>query len=124
MSNTEGLITTLKNIIYKYITSIKKNVHIDKSNDIVDKHNNIYHRTIKMKPVDVKKKNTYINSSIETIDQNPKFKIGDIVRVSNYKKSFSIGWVPNWSEGVFVIKNVISDLKDEGSVGTFDIKEL
>ena len=70
------------------------------------------------------KKNTYINSSIETIDQNPKFKIGDFVRVSNYEKSFSIGWVPNWSEGVFVIKNVISDLKDEGSVGTFDIKEL
>ena len=124
MSNTEGFITILKNIIYKYITSIKKNVHIDKSNDIVDKHNNIYHRTIKMKPVDIKKKNTYINSSIETIDQNPKFKIGDFVRVSNYKKSFSIGWVPNWSEGVFVIKNVISDLKDEGSVGTFDIKEL
>ena len=124
MSNTEGFITILKNIIYKYITSIKKNVHIDKSNDIVDKHNNIYHRTIKMRPVDVKKKNTYINSSIETIDQNPKFKIGDIVRVSNYKKSFSIGWVPNWSEGVFVINNVISNLKDEGSVGTFDIKEL
>ena len=124
MSNTEGFITILKNIIYKYITSIKKNVHIDKSNDIVDKHNNIYHRTIKMKPVDVKKKNTYINSSIETIDQNPKFKIGDFVRVSNYKKSFSIGWVPNWSEGVFVINNVISNLKDEGSVGTFDIKEL
>ena len=124
MSNTEGFITILKNIIYKYITSIKKNVHIDKSNDIVDKHNNIYHRTIKMKPVDIKKKNTYINSSIETIDQNPKFKIGDIVRVSNYKKSFSIGWVPNWSEGVFVINNVISNLKDEGSVGTFDIKEL
>ena len=124
MSNTEGFITILKNIIYKYITSIKKNVHIDKSNDIVDKHNNIYHRTIKMKPVDVKKKNTYINSSIETIDQNPKFKIGDIVRVSNYKKGFSIGWVPNWSEGVFVINNVISNLKDERSVGTFDIKEL
>ena len=124
MSNTERFITILKKIIYKYITSIKKNVHIDKSNDIVDKHNNIYHRTIKMKPVDVKKKNTYINSSIETIDQNPKFKIGDFVRVSNYKKSFSIGWVPNWSEGVFVIKDVISDLKDEGSVGTFDIKEL
>ena len=124
MSNTERFITILKKKIYKYITSIKKNVHIDKSNDIVDKHNNIYHRTIKMKPVDVKKKNTYINSSIETIDQNPKFKIGDIVRVSNYKKSFSIGWVPNWSEGVFVIKDVISDLKDEGSVGTFDIKEL
>ena len=56
MSNTERFITILKKIIYKYITSIKKNVHIDKSNDIVDKHNNIYHRTIKMKPVDVKKK--------------------------------------------------------------------
>ena len=45
---------TLKNKIYKYITSISKNVYIDKLDDIVNKYNGIYHRTIKMKPADVK----------------------------------------------------------------------
>ena len=57
----ERLIRTLKTKIYKYITSISKNVCIDKLNDIVKEYNNTYHRTIKMKPVDVKD-NTYIDS--------------------------------------------------------------
>ena len=50
----ERFITTLKNKIYKYMISISKNVYIDKLDDIVIKCNNTYHRTIKMKPVDVK----------------------------------------------------------------------
>ena len=50
----ERFIVTLKNKIYKYITSISKNVYIDKSDDIVNKYNNTYHSTIKMKPFDVK----------------------------------------------------------------------
>ena len=50
----ERFIRTLKNKIYKYITSISKNVHIDKLDDIVNRYNNTYHRTIKMKPADVK----------------------------------------------------------------------
>ena len=57
----EKFIRTLKNKIYKYMTSISKNVYIDKSDDIVNKHHNTYHKIIKMKPVDVKS-NTYINS--------------------------------------------------------------
>ena len=57
----ERFIRTLKTKIYKYITSISKNVYIDKLNDIVKEYNNTYHRTIKMKPVDVKD-NTYIDS--------------------------------------------------------------
>ena len=56
----ERFIRTLKNEIYKYMTSISKNVYIDKLDDIVDEYNNTYHRTIKMKPVDVKD-NTYID---------------------------------------------------------------
>ena len=56
----ERFIRTLKNRIYKYMTSVLKNVYINKLDDIVDEYNNIYHRTIKMKPVDVKG-NTYIN---------------------------------------------------------------
>ena len=57
----ERLIRTLKTKIYKYITSISKDVYIDKLNDIVKEYNNTYHRTTKMKPVDVKD-NTYIDS--------------------------------------------------------------
>ena len=63
-SVAERFIRTLKNKIYKYMTSISKNVCIDKLDDIVDKYNNRYHSTIKTKPVDVKS-NTYIDSSKE-----------------------------------------------------------
>ena len=52
--NAEIFIRTLKNNIYRYMTSISKNVYIDKLDDIVNKYNNTYHSTIKMKPVDVK----------------------------------------------------------------------
>ena len=123
----ERFIRTLKNKIYKYMTSISKNVYIDKLDDIVNKYNNTYHSTIKMKPVDVKS-NTYIDSSKEINDKDPKFKIGDIVRISKYKNIFAKGYVPNWSEEVFVIKKVkstvpwtyvISDLKEDKIVGTF-----
>ena len=61
---TERLIKTLKNKIYKYMTSISKNVHIDKFKDKVNKYNNTYHSTIKMNPVDVKS-STYINFNKE-----------------------------------------------------------
>ena len=65
----------------------------------------MYHGTIKMKPVDVKL-SKYIDSSIETNDEDPKFKIGDIVRISKYKNIYAKGYVPNWSEEVFMIKKV------------------
>ena len=85
-----------------------------------------------MKPVD-EKSNTYINSSKEMNDKYAQFKIGDIVRISNYKNIFAKGYVPNWSEKVFVIEkvkntmqytDVISDLNSEEIVGTFFEKEL
>ena len=76
------------------MTSVSKNVYIDKLDDIVNKYNNIYHSTIKVKPVDVKS-NTYIDSSKETNDNNPKFKIGYNVRVSKYKNIFAEGHVTN-----------------------------
>ena len=101
----ERFIRTLKNKIYKYLTTISKNVYIDKLDDIVNKYNNTYHRTIKMKPVDIKP-STYIDYSKEINDEDPKFKIGDIVKISKYKKFFAKGYVPNWSEEVYVIKKV------------------
>ena len=101
----ERLIRTLKSKIYKYMTSISKNVYINKLDDIVDEYNNTYHTTIKMKPIDVKD-NTYINTDKEVNNKDPKFKVGDYVRISKYKNIFAKGYMPNWSEEVFVIKKV------------------
>ena len=80
------------------MTTISKNVYIDKLDDIVKKYNNTY-TTIKMKPVNVKS-NTSINSSKEINDKDPKFKIGYTVRISKYKNIFAKGNVRNWSEEV------------------------
>ena len=117
----ERFIRTLKTKIYKYMTSVSKNVYIDKLDDIVGEYNNTYHRTIKMKPVDVKD-NTYIDFKKEVNDKDPKFKVGDYVRISKYKNIFAKVYAPNWSEEIFIIskfKNtvpwtyVINDLNGE-----------
>ena len=114
------------------MTSISKNVYIDKLYDIVDEYNNTYHRTIKMKPVHVKD-NTCINIGEEVNDNDPKFKVGDHVRISKYKNFFAKGYTPNWSEEIFVIKEIkntvpwiyiINDLNAEEIIGTFYEKEL
>ena len=114
------------------MTSISKNVYIDKLDEIVHKYNNKKHRTIKMKPIDVKD-NTYIDFSKEVNDNDPKFKVCDHVRISKYKNIFVKGYTPNWSEEVFVIKKnentvpwtyVIDDLNGEEITGTFYEKDL
>ena len=85
-----------------------------------------------MKPIDVKD-NTYINTSKEINNKDPKFKVGDRVRISKYKNIFAKGCMSNWSEEVFVIKKVkntipwtyvINDLSGEEIIGTFYEKEL
>ena len=91
----EIFIRTLKNKIYKYMTSMSKNVYIDELDDIVGEYNNTYHRTIKRKPVDVKD-NTYIDFKKEVKDKDPKFKVGDHVRISKYKNILAKGYTPNW----------------------------
>ena len=96
----ERFIRTLKNKIYKYMTSKSKNAYLDKLDDILKKYNNRYHDAIEMKPVDIKS-STYIDSSKEIDDKDPKFKVGDIVRVSKHKNTFAKGYVTQWSEEVF-----------------------
>ena len=107
-------------------------MYIDKLDDIVHEYNNAYHRTIKMKPIDIKD-NAYIDFGKEVKDNDPKFKVDDRVRISKYKNIFAEGYTPNWSEEVFVIKEiknavpwtyVINDLNDEEIIGTFYEKEL
>ena len=114
------------------MTLISKNVYIDNLDDIVNKYDNTYYSIMKMKSANVKS-NTYIDSSKEINDKNPKFKIGDNVRISKYKNVFAKGYTPNWSENLFMIKkvkntvlwtNVNNDLNGEEIVGTFYENEL
>ena len=98
-------IRTFKSKIFKCMTSISKNMYIDKLDDVVNEYNNTYHRTIKMKPIDVKD-NTNINIDKEVNDKNPKFKVGDHVRISKYKSIFVKGYTPNRSEEIFVTKEI------------------
>ena len=99
----ERFIRALKNKIYRYMTFQK--MFIDKLDDIVNKYNNTYLNTIKTKRVYIKS-NTYIESSKEINNKNPKFNIAETVRISKCKNIFAKGYIPNWSEEVFVIKRV------------------
>ena len=114
------------------MTTLSKNVYYDVLDDIVKKYNNTWHSTIKMKPIDVKD-NTYINTDKKINNKDPKFKVGDRVRISKYKNVFAKGYVPNWSEEVFVVNKIkntvpwtyeINDLKGEKIIGSFYEKEL
>ena len=99
-------------------------MYIDKLDDIVNKYNNTYHSTIKMKPADVKA-NTYIKPRKYINDKDHKFKFVDHVMVSKYKNIFVKGYDPYWSEDFFVIKRfkiswtyIISDFNGKETVGT------
>ena len=126
-TNNEGksvvakrFIRTLKNKIYKYMTAVSKNLCVDKLDDILNKYNNTYHSTIKMKPVDVKL-STY-NDFFKKNKDDPKFKVCDHVKIAKYKNIFAKGYTPNWAEEVSEIKKikntvpwiyVISDINGE-----------
>ena len=83
----ERFIRTLKNKIYKHMTAVSKNVHVDLLDDIVNKYNNTTHRTIKMKPIDITN-DSFGEYNEETNKKDPKFKAGDHVRISKYKNIF------------------------------------
>ena len=82
---TERFIRTLKNKIYKYMTSVSKNIYIDKLHNIVNKYNNTFHSTIKMKPVDVKS-NTYIGYSEKLIIKTQNLKLVILLEYRNIKE--------------------------------------
>ena len=114
------------------MNSVSKNVYIDKLDDTVGEYNNTYHRTFKTKPADVKD-NVYIDFKKEVNYKDPKFTVGDHVRISKYKIIFAKGYTANWSEEVFVIKKVknkvpwtyvVNDLNGKEIIGTFYEKEL
>ena len=122
----ERFIRTTKNKIYKYISSISKNVYIDKLDD------SRWTQQYKMKPTDVKD-STYIDFCKEVNDKDPKSKVGDHVRISKCKNILAKGCTSNWSEEVLSLKKirntvpfryVINDLNGQEIIGTFYEKKL
>ena len=96
----EKYIRNLK--IYKYMTSISKNVYIDKLHENVNKYNNAYHSTTKIKLIDVKVYILIIESDDKCDD--PEFEVGDNVRISKYKSIFAKDYTTRSSEETFIIK--------------------
>ena len=128
----ERFIRTLKNKAYKNMTAASKNVYTDKLDDMVNEFNNTYHRAIKMKPIDVKA-NAYFDSIKEVNVKDPKFQVGDHVRISKCKSNFAKVYRSNCSKKDFVIIKikktcpwtyVIDDPNGEEIIGTFYKKEL
>ena len=130
----ERFIGTLENKIFKHMVAISKNVYFDVLDDIVNKHKNTIHRTIKMKPIDVTPdSDSYAEYNEDSNEKDPKSKAGDRVRISKYKNIFAKGYTPNWSEEVFIITKIkdtvpwtyaISDLNGEPITGSFHEKQL
>ena len=125
-------IRTLKNKIFKHMTVISKNICFDVLHDFVNKYNNTVHETIKMKPIDVTD-DSYAEYNEDFNKKDPKFKVGDHVRISKYKNIFAKVFIPNWSEEVSPISkikntvpwtDVVSDLNGEDITGSFYEKEL
>ena len=87
------------------MTAVSKNIYIDVLGDIVNKYNNTVHRTIKMKLIDVTS-DSYAEYNEDSNVTNPKFKVGDHVRISKYKNIFAKGYTQNRSEEVYIVSNI------------------
>ena len=114
------------------MTAISKNIYFDVLENIVNKHNNTVHKTIKMKPINVTD-DSFVECNEKSNKKDTKFKVGNHVRISKYKNIFAKGYAPNWSEEVFVINKIkntvpwiyiINDLNGEEITGSFYEKEL
>ena len=114
------------------MTAISKNVFFDVLDDIIDRCNNTAHRSIKMKPIELAS-GSYAEYNKDSNERDPKFKVGNHVRISKYKNIFGKGYTQNWSEEIFVLRKikdtfpqtyVISDLKAEKIAERFFEKEL
>ena len=112
--------------------AISKNVYFDVLDDIVNKYNNKVHRTNKIKPIDVTS-DSYAEYNEDFNETEPKFKVGDLVRISKYINDITKRYTQNWPEKVFFISKirstvpwtyVISDLNVDSITGSFYEKEL
>ena len=139
-SVVERWIRAMKEKMWKYFTDNNTNVYIDILPDIVKDYNNTRHSSIKMTPVEASEKkneltvwrNLYPNR-LDILDINPKFSVGDKVRISKKKELFEKGYTTRWTEEIFTITKIkrtspitykIADLKGEEIDGTFYEPEL
>ena len=130
---------TLKSKMYKYFTANNTKTWIDIIHDLIFNYNNSYHRSIKMTPVEASlEKNS--KSVYDSLFPNKKigklkgkFKVGDRVRISKKRKDFTKGYLPNFTEEIFVILKVLetdpptyilNDMNDEIIKGSFYEQEL
>ena len=93
---------TLKNKIYKHMTATSENVYFNVLHNVVDEYNT-YHKTSKREPIYVKN-DSFAEYNETSMEKDPKFKVGDHVRISKYKNIFARGYAPNWSEEIFVLR--------------------
>ena len=131
---------TIKTKMWKQSTVQGNTMYLDMLPKILKQYNNTKHSSIKMTPIEASKKNNeglvYFNlyGDMETLKQKPKFKKGDKVRISKYKRNvFDKGYTPNWSEELFTIDKIqstipitykIKDLNNEEIKGSFYEPEL
>ena len=139
-SVVEKWIRTMKEKMWKYFTTNSTNVFINVLPDLVREYNNTIHSSIKMTPVEAsEKKNelkvwkTLYPNRLDILDINPKFSVGDKVRISKKKELFEKGYTTRWTEEIFTITKIkrtspktykIADLKGEEIDGTFYEPEL
>ena len=128
----ERFIRTLKNNLYKHMTSVGKNVYYDVLDDIVKKYNGTKNKSTGVKPKDVGSDDeaAYVEESNE---KDARFGVGDCVRISKFKNIFAKGYTPNWSKEIFIVSKVkntvpwtyeLKDLNDEEIIGSFYDREL
>ena len=139
-SVVERWIRTMKKRMWKYFTDNNTSVYIDILPDLVEDYNNTRHSSMKMTPVEVSKKKNELTvwrnlypDRLKNIDINPKFSIGDKVRISKKKKTFEKGYTTRWTEEIFTITKInrtspvtykIADLNGEEIEGSFYEPEL
>ena len=131
---------TIKSKMWKQFTVQGNTMYLDMLPKLVKQYNNTKHSSIKMTPIEASKKKNegvvYFNlyGDMETLKQKPKFKIGDKVRISKYKRNvFDKGYTPNWTEEVFTVDKIqytnpitykLKDLNNEEIKGSFYEPEL
>ena len=108
-------IRTLKNKIFKHMTSVSTNFYFDLLDNIVNKYKNTVHKKLKMGPIDLTS-DFYAEYNEDSNEKDPKFKVGDRVRISKYKNIFAEGCTQSWSEEVLSlakIRHCSLDIRDQ-----------
>lgn len=138
-SIVERLNRTLKTRLWRYFTDKGTYRWTDVIQRLTDNYNNSYHRSIDCKPIDVTRSNQFEIWQKLYPDENKTKrivgpKVGDYIRISKFKRIFEKGYLPNWTEEVFVVAKrrgrtpkpvyELKDLQNEPIIGTFYIDEV